>query len=93
MPWYKITLTEKQLSTNENKVLIEAFQEIYNRFKSEAANMALFGVEGDNCTYYLNAIAGTNCKEIRKAYAAKETKPGKQLHRVAGEIGPQIFNS
>ena len=57
MPWYKIILTEKQLSENENGKLIAAFLKVYDRHKSQVANMALFGVTGDNCTFYLNASA------------------------------------
>ncbi len=93
MPWYKITLTDKQLLANESEALIEAFQEVYDPFKSQSANMALFRAESDNCTLYLNASAGMHCKEIREEYSAEETPPVKQLHRIAGEVGAQILNS
>ena len=93
MPWFKITLTEKQLSTYENEKLVATFQKVYHRFKSEVANMALFGVEGDNCTFYLNASASSCCEEIKKFYPGKEAKPAKQMRRLAGEVGPQIFES
>ena len=93
MPWYKITLTEKQLSVYENEKLLASFQKIYNRFKSQVANMALFRVEGDNCIYYLNTIASTYCDEIKNNYSAKIAKPIGQLRRIAGDVGPQIFES
>ena len=93
MPWYKITLTEKQLSKRENESLVAAFLEVYHRCKSEVANMALFIVKGDNCIYFLNASAGASCDEIRKRYSAKVAQPAKNICRVAGEIGPQIYDS
>ena len=93
MPWYKITLTEKQLSVYENEKLVAAFQKIYTRFKSQVANIALFRVEGDNCIYYLNAIASVHCDEIMSNYSAKIAKPKGQLRRIAGDVGPQIFES
>lgn len=93
MPWYKITLTEKQLAKKENEILIAAFLVVYNRHKSAVANMALFSVKGDNCVFYLNASAAVHCAEIRQQYSAKLTQPTQHICRVAGEIGPQIFDA
>lgn len=91
MPWYKITLTEKQLSVYENEKLVASFKKLYRRFKSRAANMALFTVDDNNCIFYLNPSANTCCEEIKKQYAGKEDKPVKNMRRIAGEVGPQIF--
>ena len=93
MPWYKITLTEKQLSVYENEKLVDAFQKINKRLKSKVANMALFRVEGDNCIYFLNATASVYCDEIMSIYSAKISRPIGQLRRIAGDVGPQIFES
>jgi hypothetical protein len=91
MPWYKITLTEKQLAGYENEKLIVLFKKIYNRCKSKVANMALFAVEGDNCTFYLNPSASSCCDEIKQQYSGKIAGPVKHMRRLAGEVGPQIF--
>ena len=93
MPWHKITLTEKQLAIYENEKLIAAFEKIYNRLKSKVVNIALFRVEGDNCIYYLNSTASIHCNEIMSNYSAKLAKPTGQLRRIAGDVGPQIFES
>lgn len=93
MSWHKITLTEKQLAANEHKKLIAAFEKVYNHFKSEAANMALFGAEEDNCTFYVNTIAGSYCRKILEQYAAVSVRPSKKVHRLEGGVGPQIFDS
>jgi hypothetical protein len=93
MPWYKITLTEKQLSVYENEKLVALFKKIYNRYKSQVANMALFAVEGDNCLFYLNPSANSCCDEIKKQYSGKVDSPAKHMRRLAGEVGPQIFES
>ena len=93
MPWYKITLTEKQLAVCENEKLVAAFEKIYKHLKSQIANVALFRVEGDNCIFYLNNIASIHCKEIMSIYSAKIANPRGQLRRIAGDVGPQIFES
>ena len=91
--WYKINLTDKQLSKYEDEKLVAAFQKVYDRCKSQVVNMALFGAKDNNCTYYLNASASSCCGEIIEQYAAEITTPIKHVHRIAGEVGPQIFES
>lgn len=93
MPWHKITLNDKQLSVNENERLVAAFQKVYDRYKSRVPNMALFRFEEDNGIFFLNASASTCCGEIKEHYSAEEARPIKHLRRLAGEVGPQIFNS
>lgn len=91
--WLRIILTEKQLSEDETERLIMAFQKVYDRHKSQVANMALFAVAGDNCIFYLNANASKCCSEIKELYSAEPALPIKGLRRLAGDIGPQIFTS
>lgn len=93
MLWQKITLTDKQLSTNEHERLVAAFQKVYNRYKSRVPNMALFRLEEDNGIFFLNASASACCNEIKERYSAEETRPIKHLRRLAGDVGPQIFSS
>lgn len=93
MPWHKITLTDKQLSINENERLVAAFQKMYHRHKSRVPNMALFGLHEDNGIFFLNASASSCCNGIKEQYSAEEARPIKHMRRLAGEVGPQIFNS